>query len=46
MGEAYYMRYVFKDPVKCASALRLRRSDTLIEYVPYEWKDYEKQLSA
>lgn len=46
MGEAYYMRNVFKDPVKCASALRLRRSDTLIEYVPYEWKDYEKQLSA
>jgi len=46
MGEAYYMRRVFKDPVKCASALRLRRSDTLIEYVPYEWKDYEKQLSA
>lgn len=46
MGEAYYMRNVFKDPVKCASALRLRRSDTLIEYVPYEWQDYEKQLSA
>lgn len=46
MGEAYYMRKVFKDPVKCASALRLRRSDTLIEYVPYEWKDYAKQLSA
>lgn len=46
MGEAHYMRTVFKDPVKCASALRLRRSDTLIEYVPYEWKDYEKQLSA
>ena len=46
MGEAYYMRRVFKDPVKFASALRLRRSDTLIEYVPYEWKDYEKNLSA
>jgi len=46
MGEAYYMRNVFKEPVKAASALRLRRSDTLIEYVPFEWKDYEKQLSA
>jgi len=46
MGEAYLMRYVFKEPVKCASALRLRRSDTLIEYVPYNWEDYAKQLSA
>ena len=46
MGEAYYMRMVFKEPVKAASALRLRRSDTLIEYVPFEWKDYEEQLSA
>lgn len=46
MGEAFYMKNVFKEPVKCASALRLRRSDTLIEYVPFEWKDYEKQLSA
>ena len=46
MGEAYLMRYVFKEPVKCASALRLRRSDTLIEYVPYNWEDYAKELSA
>lgn len=46
MGEAYYMRKIFRDPVKCAVALRLRRSDTLIEYVPFEWKDYTDQLSA
>lgn len=46
MGEAYYMRRVFKDPVRCAVALRLRRSDTLIEYVPFEWRDYTDQLSA
>jgi len=46
MGEAYYMRNVFSEPVKFACALRLRRSDTLIEYVPYSWKDYEKQLTA
>jgi hypothetical protein len=46
MGEAYYMRNVFKEPVKCATALRLRRSDTLIEYVPFNWEDYAKELSA
>lgn len=46
MGEAYYMKNVFKEPVKCATALRLRRSDTLIEYVPFNWKDYAKELSA
>ena len=46
MSEAYYMRKVYKEPIKFAVALRLRRSDTLREYIPHEWQDYAKQLSA
>ena len=42
-GEAYYMRIV-KNPMALAVGLRLVDPKTLMEYVPFEWRDYKKQL--
>jgi len=42
-GEAYYMQ-IIKDPFKFAVALKLVDPQTLMEYIPFEWKDYTEQL--
>jgi len=43
MGEAYYMQ-IIRDPFNFAVALRLVDPKTLMEYIPFEWRDYKEQL--
>jgi len=42
-GEAYYMRIV-RDPITLAVGLQLVDPKTLMEYIPFEWRDYKSQL--
>lgn len=42
-GEAFWMTFV-KDAYRLATGLRLKDPKTLMEYVPFEWRDYKKQL--
>lgn len=42
-GEAYWMTFV-KDPFRLATGLKLKDPKTLMEYIPFEWRDFEREL--